>query len=82
MSGGDCGFDQKPEKSLLMFVYFVGITLTYWKGMCNRKSIDFRKFGMSYNTKSVHIKHISQKTPAGAGFAEFLLTLEFNLCYN
>lgn len=50
--------------------------------MCNRKSIDFRKFGMSYNTKSVHIKHIPQKTLAGAGFAEFLLTLEFNLCYN
>ena len=82
MSGGDCGFDQKPEKALLMFVYFVGITLTYWEGMCNRKSIDFRKFGMSYNTKSIHIKHISQKTLAGAGFAEFLLTLEFNLCYN
>ena len=82
MSGVGCGFDQKPGKPVLMFVYFVGITLTYWEGMCNRKSIDFLKFGMSHNTKSVHIKHIPQKTFAGAGFAEFLLTLEFNLCYN
>lgn len=75
-------FDQKTEKAPLMFVYFVGNTLTYCEEICNRKPAAFRKFGMSYNTKSIHKQHIQQKMLSEAGFAELLLTLEFNLCYN
>lgn len=82
MPDGGCGFDQKPGKASLMFVYFVGNTLTYCEEMCNRKSVVFQKFGMVHNTKSIHNEHITQKSLSRPSILDFLLTLEIDLCYN
>ena len=61
---------------------FDKITLSHCFGICNRKQATSFIFVTSNNTKSIHFKHILQKTFRYDFIGRFLLTLFFGVCYN